>query len=213
MLTRTMQEGQTRAQNFQAKVAPCFAKLSQCLKAWIDDFTLYTRTEQELLSALGRIFEICHDRNLNIFDRKTELFTTELKWCGRIILQDGVRYDPHNASGLTSCALPISAGGLCEYVHCIGWMRNKILDQAPQVAPLVELLEVAFKTTGKRTKCSIKSIPLSKIGWNTVHETCFRDLQSTLSAQRNLPHRNESLQLCIFYRCEQQVLGERCDAM
>lgn len=77
-------------------------------------------------------------------------------------------------------------------------MRNEIPDHAHRVATLRVLLEVTFQKTGKRTKRRIKTIPLSTIGWNAVHEESFRDLQSTLFSQIIFAHRNERLQLCIF---------------
>lgn len=85
-----------------------------------------------------------------------------------------------------------------EYVHCTGWIRNRILDHARRGAPLFELLEVISEKTEKRTMRSIKSIPLSTIGWKTAHETYFSSPKYTLSEQLHLAHRNESLQLCVF---------------
>lgn len=123
---------------------------------------------------------------------------TKLKWCARIISPHGVRYNPYDASGLQNCASPMNACGFCEYICSIGGMRSQNSDHAGRVAPLHGLLELAFKRTGKRTKRSIKSTPLFTICWNIAQKTCFRDLQSTLSAQLHLDHQSKSLQLCIF---------------
>ena len=52
MPTRTIQGGSNSAQNFQGKVSPCFLELKHCLKTWIDDFALHTRTEENLITSL-----------------------------------------------------------------------------------------------------------------------------------------------------------------
>lgn len=40
--------------NFQQKVGPCFSKLCDNFKVWMDDSMLYTKTEKEMLALLRR---------------------------------------------------------------------------------------------------------------------------------------------------------------
>ena len=77
-------------------------------------------------------------------------------------------------------------------------MQNGIPDHARSVAPLREILETAYKKTGKRTKRSIRNLPLTTLGWNSEHKEAFRDLQSTLCERICLSHRNNKLQLWVF---------------
>lgn len=159
MPTRTVQGGSNSAQNFQGKVGPCFGELDYRLKYWINDFALRTQTEQELLNAVRRLLQICRERDVKVSVGKSDLMLTKLKCCGRIISEKSLRYDPQNASGLQNCASPINAGELRNYVHCIVWMQKGNPDHARGAAPLRELLEVAYKKTGKRIKRSIKGHP------------------------------------------------------
>ena len=126
------------------------------------------------------------------------MFLTELKWCGRIISQEGVQYDPRNASGLENCASPINAGELCQYIHCIGWMQKAIPDHARRTSQLRDLLEKAYAKSGHRTKRSIKNIPLTTLGWTDEHEATFHGLQRTLREHLKLAHRQPDLALCIY---------------
>lgn len=54
------------AENFQAKVKPCFAELRDHLFALIDDLVLYETSEGEFLSVFDRFLDICTERNLVI---------------------------------------------------------------------------------------------------------------------------------------------------
>ena len=77
-------------------------------------------------------------------------------------------------------------------------MRNGIPDHSRRIAPLRNILEKAFQKSGKRTKRSIKRIPLKSLGWGDEHEFAFRGLQKTLTDQIKLAHRDSNLALCIY---------------
>eukprot|EP00171_Calliarthron_tuberculosum_P020209 IDg20209t1 len=139
--TRTLQGGCNSSANFQGRVEPCFAKLRDNLKAWLDDFALHHKTESQLLSSLRNFLSICRDRNLKVSLPKSRFFQKELKWCGRIIDGEGVRYDPRNFERIVNCSLPVTAAELCEYVHCAQWMSQGIPEFSQRVAPLRALLE------------------------------------------------------------------------
>lgn len=169
--------------------------MCQILNRWIFSPQTYGTATYQRIST---VFEIFRDRNLK-FWRKKQSFSGR-SWSG------AAASDPHMAFAtirvthlcFKNCASHMNGGELYEYFRFIGWMRHGIPNHARRVAPLCELLEVDFKKTEKRTRRSIKGIPLSIIGWNTAHNTYFHDLRSSLSAQLHLAHRTECLQLCIF---------------
>ena len=196
--TRTLQGGRNSGANFQGKVEPLFSDLREWLKAWLDDFALHHSTEAGMLDVLRQFLEICRLKNLRVSIPKSHLFQRELKWCGRIISEEGVQYDPKHFDGIVNCSLPVTAGKLCEYVHCAGWMSQGIPEFAKRIAPLRSLLEVAYKKSGKRTKKSISKIYLSTIGWNQEHADAFLDIQTQLREQLKLAHRDKEKKLCIY---------------
>ena len=117
--TRCIQGAKHAGANFQSKVEPLFTNIREHIKAWLDDFVLHCRTEEDLLDTLLKFFIICREANLKISIRKSQFFLQRVRWCGRIIDSTGVQFDPRNLSGLRGVELPISAGELCEYVHCL----------------------------------------------------------------------------------------------
>lgn len=77
-------------------------------------------------------------------------------------------------------------------------MQNGISDHARILVPLRSLLERSYAKSGKRTKHSIKSIPLQLLGWFEEKYQAFAAIQQILGTQISLVHRNTYLQICVF---------------
>lgn len=195
--TRTTQGGCNSAANFQQVVEPCFAALRDNLKAWLDDFILYSRSEEGHLQLLRSFLEICRERNLKISLPKTVFFAQEIKWCGRLIDGKGFSYDPANWEALKSTSLPINASELCQFVHGASWVSASIPLLHEAVSPLRDLLEIAYDKVASRKKSAIKKIRLDQIGWSAKHEEAFYTVRDMLCNAVKLSHRDPSKILCI----------------
>lgn len=184
--------------HFQRSVEPCFAELKKNLKAWLDDFSLHAETEEELLSVLNRFFEICAEKNLQLSVKKSVLFTKEMNWCGRIITADGYKMDPRRLEGLKNISEPVTADELAEFVYCTRWMSNAIPSFSERVAPSVNIMEAAFKKSGKRTKRSIKKYNLRDLSWGTPHINAFKSVQESLREAVKLAYVDPDKVTCVF---------------
>jgi len=198
MPTRTTQGGCNSAANFQEKVEQCFAELRENFKAWLDDFMLFARDEQQMLQILRLFFEICRKRNLIVSLPKSDFYLQEVLWCGRLINKEGIKFNPKNLSGLQNCDHPRTAAELCEFVHGVSWISSTIPRFAERASILRDLLEVAYaKANGSRKKKSIAKFQLSDLGWNDTHLSAFIDLQEQLKEATRLTHRDPNMILCI----------------
>lgn len=196
--TRVLQGLTNATSHFQGTIEPLFSAIRKNLKAWLDDFNLYAKTEGQMLALLRTFFEICRDHNLFLSAKKCKLFKKEIRWCGRIIGKDGYKMDPSRVSGLRELDLPKYAGELCEYVHCCRWMSIGIPLFAERVSLLTSVLEEAYTLSKKRTKRSIKNIPLSKLSWGDKHIAAFKSIQESLINAVSLSHLKEDYIVCIF---------------
>lgn len=195
--TRTTQGGCNSASNFQQCVEPCFAELRENLLAWLDDFVLQNREEDALLDTLQRFMEICASRNLVVSITKSRFFASQVKWCGRIINSENVRLDPSSISGLRNAHEPITAAELCQYLHAATWMANAIPRFAERAQPLRDILENAYKRSGKRTKKSIAKIQLRDLGWSSHAQRAFHDIQEQMRKMVSTAHRDPRKVLCL----------------
>lgn len=196
--TRSAQGAKNSSANFQSRVEPCFSTLRDNLKAWQDDFVIHHKTEAQLLTTLQVFFETCRDKNLKVSALKSDLFTTSVHWCGRVIDQDGVTFDPRNLSGIQQVVMPETAGELSQFIYCLQWMSYSIPDFANRIKPLREVLEAAYKRSGKRTRKSINKIALSSLSWGRTHVESYTSLQDSLREAVKLAHPDPSLETCIY---------------
>ena len=130
--------------------------------------------------------------------QKSTFYTTEVKWCGRIISAEGVRFDPRNIEGLLNADEPRNTEELSAFVNCAQWLSIAIPNFAERVAPLRDILDKAYSKAKKRTKKAIKCISLADLSWADVQTTAYRDIQNALRTSIRLAHPTPDKALCIY---------------
>ena len=184
--------------HFQSTVEPLFAELRDHLKAWLDDFNLHAKTEDELLSVFKRFLQICQEKNLFLSAKKCQLFKKEVTWCGRKISGDGYEMDPYNSEWLKDLSMPKTGGELFQYIHCCRWMSTAIPAFEQRIAPLSNILEQAYERSGRRKKKSIENMELSLLSWGPDHERAFKDLQTSILNFTKLAYPKKGSILCVY---------------
>ncbi|OWY98683.1 hypothetical protein PHMEG_00030491 [Phytophthora megakarya] len=119
--------------------------------AWVDDLLIYADTIDEFLVVLDRVYGTLAEYGLFLGLDKICLYTTNAKWCGRVITPTGVMYDPEKIQSLVEIPEPRTAAELQQFLCASGWMRNSLVDFARVAAPLHERLQMELIGT-KRTK-------------------------------------------------------------
>jgi hypothetical protein len=115
------------------------------VKIWLDDNMIHVTSEEKLLEVLEHFFKKCLQHGLFLHAAKCDLYGTEVRYCGRIITAEGVRYDPRTMSTLQNMGTPQNGGDLVQYVAALNWMRSSMPLFAEKAAPLQDLLEVVTK--------------------------------------------------------------------
>jgi hypothetical protein len=96
---------------------------------------------------------------------KCVLFSSTVRYCGRLITKDGVRFDPKNMSALQTMQEPQNGADLVQYVSAVNWMRIAIPNYSKRVAPPQAALAKVFEGKSRRTKksCS-RSVAATPLG-------------------------------------------------
>ena len=110
--------------------------LSDAILAWLDDLLMHAIDEHALLKLLRRFFQMCRDYNLKLHPGKCVLFSKMVRWCGRLISFNGVRFDPRRVQALHDMALPVTGADLQQFVCALNWMRTSIPSFATLISPL-----------------------------------------------------------------------------
>ncbi|KAE8903253.1 hypothetical protein PF003_g12777 [Phytophthora fragariae] len=133
---------------FQKTMENCFASLLyEHLLIWIDDLLLYAADIDTYLVKLAELFSLLNQFGLKLSGKKTSLYQTQTKWCGKVIDGQGIRHDPERIKSLRALPYPRTAGELQQFVCAINWMRSSIIDFARLVDPLQHKLDSALAST------------------------------------------------------------------
>jgi hypothetical protein len=82
---------------------------------------------------------------LELHANKCVLFASTVRYCGRFINKDGVRFDPKNLEALQTIHEPQNGADLVQYVAAVNWMRSAIPNYSKRVAPLQAALAKKFE--------------------------------------------------------------------
>jgi hypothetical protein len=63
---------------------------------------------------------------LKLHASKCVLFANTVRYCGRLITKDGVRFDPNNMEALQTMREMQNGTDLVQYVTAVNWMRGAI---------------------------------------------------------------------------------------
>lgn len=196
--TRVLHGLKNAAAYFQSTIPPLFQNLKNAVKAWIDDFIIHSKSENELLQHLCEFFETCAKHNLFLSAKKCEFYTKKVRWCGRIIDSKGYQLDPRNMEAIKTLNAPVNAAELCQFIHCCRWMSTSIPDMHRKMQPLNDMLEKAYKLTGKRRKSTLKNVTLDKLSWGAIHDDALSTIQDSLKQAVKLTFPKKDHATCVY---------------
>jgi hypothetical protein len=200
--TRMPQGSSSSAQYWQAVMHDLFGELIDqgSMVVYIDDLCIYTATLDEHLDVLEKVLEICRLRRVKLNVAKIQMLATSVRWCGRVISSEGIRYDEDFVQGLVDCAEPKDGGQLVQFIAAMGWMRTSIHGFAALVGPLVRLRAEVFqdaKCKGKQTKKAASRVSLEGL-WTQEHTECFNQCKEAIKNNCALFSLREGYTLCLF---------------
>ncbi|KAF1335542.1 hypothetical protein FI667_g1301, partial [Globisporangium splendens] len=192
---RVPQGSADAALHFQATVEKVLDELLyKHVLVWIDDLLLFFDSVEELLSVMERDFFLLDQRGLKLSPKKSHLFLTEVKWCGRIISEAGIGHDVERIRALQSLPYPPTAAALQQFVCATDWLRDGLVDYARMTEPLQKRLDVALKGR-RRTKASAAHVAIEL---SAEEKQCFEDVKQLLSHSAVLTYPLPESQMCLL---------------
>jgi hypothetical protein len=157
----------------------------------LDDCLLHTKTEDDLLATLNFFFKKCQEHGLKLHGSKCVLFATIVRYYGRLITKDGVRFDPKNMEALQTMHEPQNGADLAQYVAAVNWMRSAILNYSKRVAPLQAALAKVFEGKIRTTKKAAAAMSLRHL-WGPEEQEAFKDLQAAIMDSMTLAFQTQT---------------------
>jgi Reverse transcriptase (RNA-dependent DNA polymerase)/RNase H-like domain found in reverse transcriptase len=195
--TRVLYGTRNATQNLQSVLVVMMDDIMSNIKVWLDDCLLHTETKDNLLAILNFFFKKCQEHGLKLHASKCVLFESTVRYFGRLITKDGVRFDPKNIEALQTMQEPQNGADLVQYVAAVNWMRSAIPNYSKRVAPLQAALAKMFEGKSRRTKNDAAAVSLLH-HWRPEEQAAFKILQAAIMESMTLAFPDPDKRICVL---------------
>ena len=155
---------------------------------FVDDICFFSKTFEEHIEHMEKIFKICRENSLKINIEKCDWFKDKIKLLGHIISHDALEMDPSKIEAIQNWKTPTTAKQILSFLGLAGYYRNFIHFFGPIAKPMYDL-------TCKDAKWN----------WDTNCEAAFNKLKTLLTSDPILKPIDYSLDFILY--CDASGVG------
>ena len=126
---------------YQRLMEQCLGNLhlSICM-VYIDDVVVFSKTLDEHLDRLGKVFQKIRDSNLKLAPKKCQFFKRKVSYVGHIVSEKGVEPDPGKVDAIQNWPTPSSPEEVRRFLGFSGYYRRFVHNFSQISRPLCDLL-------------------------------------------------------------------------
>ena len=144
---------------------------------FIDDVIIFSKTYEEHLDRLEKIFNRIREANLKLSPGKCSFFMPKVKYVGHIISKDGIETDPEKIEKVVSWPTPTTPEEVRRFIGFAGYYRRFIQNFSQIARPLTDIMPTPKPKTGKKKKKEQQ--PWT---WSDKQEKAFNQLKQQLAS-------------------------------
>lgn len=127
--------------NFQREMDITFADgIDIFIVIYLDDITVFSKTYEEHLLHLRRVFEKCRKYGISLNPKKSLFSLEEGKLTGHIISKEGIRIDPNIVEAILEIDPPINKKEVQSFIGRINFLRIFIPNLAEILRSITNML-------------------------------------------------------------------------
>ena len=132
--------------------------LSRSIITFVDDIFLFTKTLQEHLDVMERLFKALRESGLKIHHKKCSLLQRKVHFIGHVFGKEGVEPEPGKIDAMQSFPRPLNKKALKSFIGLVSYYRSFIKNLSHDLCPLLELLKKGekFLWTEEKEKAFLK---------------------------------------------------------
>jgi len=135
--------------------------LNECASVYLDDISVYSKTAQEHLRHLERVFERLAKEKLRLNPKKVEAGKSRMSFLGYVIDKGSVKPEPRKIEAMMNMDRPESITDVRRFCGMLNFYRRFIPNFAHETAPLTDLTrkkenEKGFKWTEEAEQAFVK---------------------------------------------------------
>ncbi|KAJ9511436.1 hypothetical protein QJQ45_029906 [Haematococcus lacustris] len=132
---------------FQRVMNDAFAPvLNQCALVYLDDILVMSKSVDEHLKHLRKVFDLLRLNKLYAKQSKCEFMRTTLKFLGHVIFAGAIAVDPEKIKSISSWPVPQSLQQLQSFLGAANFVRKFVHNFSVLAAPLTDLCGKAGDT-------------------------------------------------------------------
>ena len=148
----------------------------QMLLIYLDDLIVFSKTVDEHLQRLDKVFTVLKEHGLKLKAKKCHFFKEQVKYLGYIISSDGIATDPDKVDVVKKWPRPETVKDLRSFLGFSSYYRRFVPQFANIARPLYHLISLANKE-----KNSQKSNKLLRESWDENCTEAFELLKDRLT--------------------------------
>lgn len=170
---------------YQRLMQECLGDLNmQICVVYIDDLIIFSKTFEEHLENLEKVFQRLKSFNLKLAPEKCQFFRKQIPFLGHVVSEEGIETDPAKIDKVRNWPSPSKAEELRSFLAFAGYYRRFIKDFSKISRPLADLLPPTSTKRGPKKK------PLKEWKWTEQEQKAFDNLKVTLSSPPILAYPN-----------------------
>ena len=115
---------------------------------YIDDINVYSKTFEEHMEHLEKVFERIKEAGLKMQRAKCSFIKAELEFLGHIVSREGIKVDPEKVEKVKNWPRPTTTKHIQQFMGLVGYYRRFLKDLSKIAGPLYKLTR-KDKDTGK----------------------------------------------------------------
>ena len=162
---------------YQRLMQDCLGDLNMniCV-VYIDDLIIFSRTFEEHLENLDKVFKRLTEFNLKLAPEKCKFFCKQVPFLGHIVCEDGIATDPAKIDKVLNWPVPSTPEEVRSFLGFAGYYRRFIKDFSKITRPLAELIPPSTSKRGPKKK------PMKPWIWTDLEQQAFDNLKVLLSS-------------------------------
>ena len=166
---------------YQRLMEDCFQGLHlNICYIYLDDLVVFSKTFEEHLDRLEKIFQRLREVNLKLAPKKCELFKSKVKYVGNIISENGIEPDPEKIIKVENWPTSRNPDEVRKFLGFVGYYRRFIKGFAKIAKSLLELMPEGNRKAKRKGKYWEQSLPPTW-HWKEDQEISFRTLKEQLT--------------------------------
>jgi hypothetical protein len=171
---------------------------------FVDDILVFGSNVEELLTRVEQVLKLLQEANLAINQQKSIFIAKEVKFVGRLISRNGIRFDPKDLQAVHDLPPPENAKELQHFLAAANFFRMALPDFARIASPLTNYLNEIFWIYSTMKGNRVAKV---KVEWSEVMKVAFEKVKLLLEKSIILTTPAEDDEIYLFSDASQDGYG------